>query len=60
MVYIQRSSDGITETVDQFETFKEARKELKEFKMSDSSANYYTSSRACKEWRESKESANAS
>ncbi len=60
MVYIQRSSDGITETVDEFDTYKEAIMELPEFKMSDSSAKYYTSSRACKEWRESKESANAS
>lgn len=54
MVYIQRR-DLYTrqlETVDQFETRKEAREALKEYKLSDTSANYYTSSRACQDWRE--------
>ena len=58
--YIQRfDGEASLETVDEFDTYKEARLMLKEYQMSDSSANYYTSSRACKEWRESKESANA-
>ena len=50
MVYIQRKDGKTLETVDQFETYKEARDMLKEYQMSDSSANYYLSSRACKEW----------
>lgn len=53
MTYIQRKGDGYLETVDEFETRKEAREMLKEYRLSDPSAEYYISSRACKEWRES-------
>jgi hypothetical protein len=53
MVYIQRKGQGILETVDQFETHKEARQMVREYRLSDSSANYYLSSRACRAWRES-------
>ena len=53
MVYIQRfDGEASLETVDEFETAKEARDMLKEYQISDRSAQYYTSSRACKEWRE--------
>lgn len=51
MVYIQRKGAGYLETVDQFETRKEARAMLSEYQLSDYSAIYYLSSRACKEWR---------
>lgn len=53
MVYIQRKGQGYLETVDQFETRKEARAMLTEYRLSDNSAFYYLSSRACKQWRES-------
>lgn len=52
MKYIQRKGQGYLETVDEFETFKEARAMLKEYRMSDPSAEFYISSRACKEWRD--------
>jgi len=50
--YIQRK-DSYTnqlETVDEFETFKEAREMVKEYRMSDPSATYHISQRACKDW----------
>ena len=50
MVYIQRKDGRQLETVDQFETWKEALAMVKEYRLSDSSAEYYLSSRACKEW----------
>lgn len=51
MVYIQRKDGKDLETVDEFETMKEARQMVKEYQLSDRSAYYYTSSRACKHWR---------
>jgi hypothetical protein len=52
MFYIQlRGSHGL-ETVDEFETRKEARAMLREYQML-SGGQYYMSSRACKEWRAS-------
>lgn len=53
MVYIQRKSGADLETIDQFETRKEGRAMLSEYQLSDNSAVYYLSSRACKQWRES-------
>ena len=52
MRYIQRYDLQFKqlETVDQFETFKEAREMVQEYRMSDHSANYYISQRACKDW----------
>lgn len=52
MIYVQRKGDGYLETVDEFETRKEARAMLAEYRMGDPSAHYYLSSRACKAWRE--------
>ena len=40
------------ETVDEFITYREAREMLKEYRMSDPSANYYLSQRSTKEWSE--------
>ena len=50
MKYIQRKGDGYLETVDAFETYKEARTMLVEYQLSDRYADYYISSRACKNW----------
>ena len=52
MKYIQRADPqhNELETVDQFETFKEALAMLKEYRLSDRSAYYYISQRACKDW----------
>ena len=51
MVYIQRKDSNGLETVDKFETRKEARLMLKEYQLSDSYAHYYLSSRCCKDWK---------
>jgi len=51
MTYIQRKDQYSLETVDQFETRKEAANMLKEYKMSDRTAQFYMSSRACKGWK---------
>ena len=50
MSYIQRRGNGYLETVDQFDTLKEARLMLAEYRMSDPTAYFYISSRACKGW----------
>ena len=51
MKYIQRKDGKQLETVDQFETSKEAREMLKEYQISDRYASYYISTRPCKDWR---------
>ena len=51
MIYIQRRDRYGLETVDEFTTRKEARAMLSEYRMSDPSANFYLSTRACKGWR---------
>ena len=50
--YIQRIGQGYRETVDEFETRKEALEMVREYSMSDPSAHYYLSSRPCRSWRE--------
>jgi hypothetical protein len=50
MFYIQRKDRRQLETVDQFSTRAEARAMLKEYRMSDPYAEYYISSRACRDW----------
>lgn len=50
MLYIQRKGNNQLETVDEFETRKEAKLMLIEYRISDRSADFYISSRACKEW----------
>lgn len=50
-VYINRLGNNQRETVAQYETRKEARKDVKEYAMSDQSAHYYISSRACNHWK---------
>ena len=48
--YIQRKDSNGLETVDQFNTRKEALAMLKEYSICDPFAQYYLSSRACKAW----------
>jgi len=50
MRYIQRKDGKELETVDQFETFKEAKAMIKEYRLSDPAGIYYISQRACKGW----------
>ncbi len=52
MFYIQRRGDGYLETVDEFTTHKEARAMLVEYRMSDPTAQFYISSRACRAWNQ--------
>lgn len=55
MYYIQRKDHSTRqlETVDEFNTRKEARLMLSEFELSDNYADYYISTRACKDWIDS-------
>ena len=50
IMYIQRKGQGYLETVDEFDTNAEARKMVKEYRLSDSSAHYYISQRCCIDW----------
>lgn len=50
--YINRYGQGVRETVDEFETRKEARAMVSEYRMSDPSAEHYISTRACSNWSE--------
>ena len=53
MFYIQRKDGRYLETVDEFETRKESRAMLSEYRLSDCSAWFYISTRACKDWSKS-------
>ena len=56
MEYIQRKGyDGYLETVDEFESRKEAVNILKEYRIYDTSAFYYISQKPCRDWQESYE-----
>lgn len=50
--YIQRKGDGHLETVNEFDTRKEARAMLAEYRVSDPTAHFYLSSRPCKAWKD--------
>jgi hypothetical protein len=52
MKYIQRKDESQLETVDEFETLKEAREMLKEYRLAEPGVYYYISSRPCKAWTE--------
>ncbi len=52
MYYIQRNDGQYLETVDEFETRKEARQMLREYQLSDPTARHYISIRCCNAWRE--------
>lgn len=49
--YINRQGQGYRETVDEFETYKEARAMVAEYRFGDPSARYWVSSRCCANWR---------
>ena len=51
MHYIQRRDSNGLETVDQFETLREARAMCAEYQFGDRYASYYVSKRACKDWK---------
>lgn len=51
MIYVQRKGNGQLETVDEFETRKEALLMLTEYRIADSYAEYYLSSRPCNDWK---------
>lgn len=50
MLYIQRQDRNQLETIDQFDTRKEAIAALKEYRLADPSAHHYISARCCKAW----------
>jgi hypothetical protein len=50
MIYIQRKGDGHLETVDARNSIKQARALIKDYQLSDKTALYYLSRRACKAW----------
>jgi hypothetical protein len=53
MRYIQRKGDyGYLETVDEFESRKEAIRMLKEYRLGDKSAYFYISQKPCRDWQE--------
>lgn len=52
-VYINRKGQGYTETVDEFDTRKEAKEILIEYRIGDPFGHYYLSSRACRDWIQS-------
>lgn len=51
MNYINRKDKRQKETVDEFKSLKEAKEMLKEYILSDPLAEYYISSRKCKNWK---------
>ena len=52
MIYINRKDDYKNlETVDEFESRKEAKYMLKEYRLSDQSASYYISQKPCRDWQ---------
>ena len=51
--YIQMKGGEGLETVDEFPTRKEAKENIAHYRFADRTNEYYLSSRACKEWRDS-------
>ncbi len=55
MTYINIKENGRVETIDEFESYNEARKMLTEYKIASSYySGVYLSNRSTKEWREDK------
>lgn len=51
--YINQRYQGVVETVDEFDTHKEARETIKEYRASiGHGIEYWISNRACKQWHE--------
>lgn len=55
MNYINFKYNGEVETIDQFETYKEAKETIKEYRMAYSDGEVYLSNRSTKQWRDSKQ-----
>ncbi len=51
MIYIQLKRNGLLETVDEFDSSREAMVMIMEYRLADPTGYYYLSSRSCKEWR---------
>ncbi len=51
MKYINIKTGNEVETVDEFETYKEAKEMLKEYRLSDTYNNYYMSNRSTNDWK---------
>lgn len=51
MTYINIKRNSVVETVDQFETRKEAYRAEYDYNLSDPSHNYYLSQRCTNDWR---------
>ena len=54
MYYIQRRGNGQLETVDEAQSPREARRLAREYNISDHEGTYYTSTRPCRAWVDSK------
>ena len=52
-VFINIKNNGVVETVDEFSSYREARKMRQEYQLADSYNLYYISQRCTNEWRES-------
>ena len=52
MIYIQRKGNGYLETIDEYTSLIDAEAMLDEYRLSDSTAHYYLSTKACKAWKE--------
>ena len=50
MTYIQLVQNGQRETVDEYDTRREAMDMIKEYRFANPTGRYYLSSRACKGW----------
>ena len=54
MVYIQYKAYGTLETIDSFDSYKEAKAMLAEYRLCFSEGTLYLSQRATKAWRDNK------
>ncbi len=52
-VFINIKNNGVVETVDEFSSYREARKMRQEYQLADRYNSYYISQRCTKDWRES-------
>jgi len=50
-INMKNPNNSDLETVDEFKTYSEARKMLKEYRLSDGYNSYYLSQRSCKGWK---------
>jgi hypothetical protein len=57
MPYINRRDGRDVETVDSFDTWREANAMAREYRTAEPGAGYYTSARACKAWRDAERQA---